>query len=205
MYSFDHYGSALTCDPNFDYETIQHIEFMKGRSSLINRCMYGKGIEEIELEYLTQFWEKYPDVRKFFRTSFQHAHEPMGDLIKYLDNTFVNFFQSFYDKGYLNDTQVVFVSDHGAHFLTLRTPIFPDDSRVMENALPVLFHLTPRSISEKNLELLRENQQKFTNSHDVYATLKSLAEGKVSSSPYVTDYSYLHESLPKGRDVETNI
>ena len=83
--------------------------------------------------------------------------------------------------------------------------LFPDDSRQIENSFPMLFHLTPKSIPQKHLELLRNNQQRFMNSHDVYATLKSLAEGKISSSPFITDYSYFHEELPRGRDCDTKI
>lgn len=160
---------------------------------------------DIQLDYITQFWETYPDVKKFFRADFNYAHEATGELIKYTDDVYVEFFKNFYDKGYLKDTQVLFVADHGAHFATLRTPFFPDDSRLIENALPMLFHLTPRNIPKENLDLLRENQQRFVNSHDVYAMLKSFAEGKVSSSPAVTDYSYMHEHMPKGRDCDTKI
>lgn len=200
MYSFDHYGSALTCDPNYEFQNGSRIMFKKGRNSIIERCLYGKSMQEMTLEYLTQFWEAYPDVPKFFRTDFNYAHEPTGALIPYTDDTFVEFFKNFYEKGYLKGTQVMFVSDHGAHSYTTRTPIFPDDSRLIENALPMLFHLTPRNIPEKHLQILRDNQQRFLNSHDVYATLKSLAEGKISSSPVMIDYSYFHEELPKGRD-----
>lgn len=174
--------------------------FSSGRNSQYKRCLYGKGLQEIQFEYLTQFWEAYPDVRKFFRTSVSYAHEFTGELIKYADDDFVNLLQNFYEKGYLDDTQVILLADHGAHFLTMRTNVFPDDSRRIENALPVLVHITPRNIPTKNMENLKVNQQRFVNSHDIYATLKSFAVGQTASSTEVIDYSFFHEELPKGRD-----
>ena len=134
-----------------------------------------------------------------------YAHEFTGELIKYTDNSYVTLLQHFYEKGYLDDTQVILIADHGAHFLTMSTNIFPDDSRRIENAYPILFHITPRNIPSKNLEMIRSNQQVFLNSHDVYATLKSFATGGPASSEEITDYSFFHEELPKGRDCDTKI
>jgi hypothetical protein len=197
FYKWDHYGSTITCDTNYDRGNRRNMMLSSGRNSQSKRCLYGKSLVEIQMEYLTQFWEAYPDVRKFFRTSIMYAHEFSGELIKYADDDYVKLLQNFYEKGYLDDTQVIIVADHGAHFLTMRTNIFPDDSRRMENALPVLIHLTPKSIPDKNLQLIRANHQKFVNSHDFYASLKSLAVGGVASSSEVVDYSFIHEELPK--------
>jgi len=205
FYNWDHYGSTIACDTNYDRGNTRNLVLDSGRNSQYKRCLYGKGLHEIQLDYLTQFWEAYPDVRKVFRTSMSYAHEFTGELIKYADSDYVDLLQNFYEKGYLDDTQVIIVSDHGAHFLTTRTNVFPDDSRRMENALPLLISLTPRSVSDKNLEILRKNQQQFLNSHDIYATLKSFAVGKTASSEDVIDFSFFHEELPKRRDCDTKI
>lgn len=165
--------------------------------------MYGRDVFDIQFEYIDKFWSAYPDVRKVFRTHLSYAHETTGEVIATADEGYADFLQSFYEKGYLNNTQVMIVADHGAHMVTLRTPFFPDDSRMIENALPILIHLTPKSINEKFLANLAENQQLFVSAHEIYATLKSLAVGKASSSALVTDYSYIHEKLPRGRDCTT--
>ena len=205
FYSFDHYGSSFVWDPNYEIADGSRLTYSKGRNSFIERCLYGKSIQELNFEYMTQFWEAYPDVRKFFITDFNYAHESFGDLISYTDDSFVDFLQTFYERGYLKNTQVVFVSDHGAHYITGRIPVFPDDSRDIENAFPVLLHLTPRDIPAENLELLRENQQRFLTSHDIYAFLKSFAVGEVAGAPKMYDFSYFHESLPKGRDCKAKL
>jgi hypothetical protein len=79
----------------------------------------------------------------------------------------------------------------------------------------LLIHLAPKDTPEKYLEILRNNQQLFLNSHDIYATLRSLAEGKLpdrkaecdrnSTIGSITAYSYFHEDLPKKRDCESRI
>jgi hypothetical protein len=215
FYNWDHFGSSISCDYNYDRGTVRNLMFSSGRNSQYKRCLYGKNLLQIQFEYLMQFWEAYPDVRKFFRTSSNYAHEFSGELVQYADDDFVEFLQSFYEKGYLNDTQLLLISDHGAHFLTMRVNAFPDDSRRIENALPLLIHLAPKDTPEKYLEILRNNQQLFLNSHDIYATLRSLAEGKLpdrkakcdrnSTLGCITAYSYFNENLPNKRDCESKV
>ena len=152
------------------------------------------------IDYTEQFWETYVDIPKFMRMSFMSAHELTGESIYHFDDKFLNFLKKFYEKGYLKNTQVMIVSDHGTHDLTSRFVFFPDDSRSIENALALLIHLAPSTTKQDHLEFARRNEQKLVSSHEIYSTLKSLAFGYKEGSPYMEDFSYLHEDIPEGRD-----
>ena len=131
-------------------------------------------MHEIELDYINQFWDAYPDNRKAFRTRFLDTHEGTGEVIKYNDDDFVKFFENFKEKGYLYDTVIYFVADHGAHFVVGHLPIIPDDSRFEENYLPLFIALVPSDIPKSNLRYLKQNQQHFTTGVDIYSSLKSI-------------------------------
>jgi hypothetical protein len=165
--------------------------------------MYGKGVFDIQSEILTQFWEEYSDIPKFYRLSSMISHEMLGENIYHFDERFLDLFKTFYKKGYFKDTQLLIVADHGAHDYTVRAAMFPDDSRSLENALPLLINLSPSKFETNNLAYSRNNEQSFITSHDVYATLKSLAFNYKEGSPYMTDYSFIHEDIPEGRDCDS--
>ena len=200
FHHFDHLPGSLFWDKNYDRTWAGTQWFGDGRNSPFLRCLYGQSTTDIVLNYTTQIWEKYPDVRKFFAASFDEAHEFSGDLIKYSDKALRDFLTIFKDKGYLNDMQLLIMSDHGAHMIVSHAPLYPDDSRFEENMLPVLFYITPKDIPEKNLKLLNQNQQQFMNSHDYYATIKSIAVGEASGTGDINDYAIQYNQLPIGRD-----
>ena len=132
-------------------------------------------MHQIQLDYITQFWEAYPDNRKAFRTRFQETHESTNEVIKHNDEDFVKFFENFKNKGYLYNTIVYFVADHGQHFVVGHLPIVPDDSRIEENFLPLFIALVPSDLPQSNLKFLKKNQQHFTTGIDIYASLKSVS------------------------------
>ena len=200
FYSYDHYGSTIIWDPNYDRGGDDFIELDRGHSSYFERWIYSRNVGETMMEYMDQFWTAYPDVPKFLRSSFMQAHELTGEGIYHFDDKILNFFKNFHAKGFLKNTQVMIVSDHGAHDLVIRSPFFPDDSRSLENALATLIHLSPSDTPKENLKFVQENEQRFLSSHEIFATLKSLAYGYKEGSPYMKDFSYFHENLPQNRD-----
>ena len=200
FYHFDHFPGSIFCDKNYDKNWAATQCFGEGRNSPFERCLYGQTTSEIILNYTTQFWDKYPDVRKFFLTYFNEAHEFSGDLIKYNDRYYEKFLSNFKDKGYLKETQIIFMSDHGAHMIVTHAPLYPDDSRFEENMLPTFIYLTPKDIPKKSLEFLNKNQQQFMNSHDFYATLKSIAVGRRAGTEDIPDFAVQYEKLPLNRD-----
>ena len=102
--------------------------------------------------------------------------------------------------GFLEDTFLTIVSDHGAHALTLRFPAFPDNSRFVENYYPILIHITKNDIPPQSLYFLQANEQSFISSHDFYSTMKSIAENKRSTSNYAESYPYSFEQISPKND-----
>ena len=199
FYNFDH--DATTINWDFNYSGLDHEQGIgEGPNAHYDRWLYGKTTLEIQLEYLSNFWMKYPDVPKYFQLFSNYAHESTGELIKYADEPLEKFLNDFKSKGYMKDTEVLILSDHGAHFLTSHTPVFPDDSRYEENMLPMLFYITYKDSEKEKLHFLRENQQQFFNSLDYYGTLKAIAIGKPTTNDTHRYYAVQYEMLPKGRD-----
>ncbi len=157
-------------------------------------------LHNIQLNYLQQFWQAYPDNRKFFRTHFSEAHEHSGERVKYMDDDISSFLQWFYEMGYLENTFVTLLSDHGAHALTARIPILPDNSRYLENYYPMLFHVTKNDIPPAYRSALRANEQAFIGSHDFYASLRSLAQNEPVQSQQAQSYPYFMQEIPAYHD-----
>ena len=199
FYSFDHAVFSFNWDYNHDGKD-EPLSIFGGINSYLNRWLYGYNLFDIQFEYTSQIWEKYPDVRKFVRLDSNYNHEWTGELIRTSDEAYEKFFRDFQSKGYLKDTDIIIVADHGGHFVISHTPIFPDDSRFQENYFPVLFIISHKDTPKKNLDFLKNNQQQFMNSFDIYTTLKSFANRKISKNDDIKSFSVYHEELPKGRE-----
>lgn len=200
MHSWDHFGGTVACDTNYDDTDFTSLHVFSGKGSAIRHCLYGQDMHNIQMDYLKQFWAAYPENRKFFRTHFSEAHELTGELVKYMDEDLRDLLEYFKIMGYLEDTFITIVSDHGAHALTLRFPAFPDNSRYIENYYPVLFHVTKKDIPAASAHFLEANEQSFISSLDFYASLKTLAENKRSTSKFADSYPYAFEMVPSSHD-----
>jgi hypothetical protein len=200
MNRWDHFGGTISCDGNFDTTDFKSLSPFTGKMSAINHCLYGMNLHNIQLDYLKQFWQAYPGNRKFFRTHFSEAHELSGELVKYMDNDIANFLEWFYSMGYLDDTFLTVISDHGAHALTARIPVFPDDSRYLENYFPALFHVTKNDIPRDYENALLANEQAFIGSHDFYSSLRSLAQNEPVRAQQALSYPYFMQEIPSYHD-----
>jgi hypothetical protein len=200
LHRWDHFGGTLSCDDNFDRKQVGQVTWFEGKGSSLRHCLYSQNLHNIQLDYLKQFWEAYPDNRKLFRTDFSEAHEGMGELVSVIDEDLRDFLQEFMNKGYFEDTFITIVSDHGAHGMTLRLPFIPDNSRDIENYYPLLFHISKKDIPETADFFLKNNGQAFISAHDIYETLNSIAENKKTSNSEAVSYDYTRELIPKSHD-----
>ena len=107
---WDHEGLSLACIESF-YNDI----LISKLSSLMRKCLFGKDINEYTMEYLQSFWKTYINQYKLFLFQSSEGHEPTGELIGYFDKILYNFFNEFYNKGYLRETVILIFSDHGMH------------------------------------------------------------------------------------------
>jgi hypothetical protein len=129
------------------------------------------------MEYTKLFWEAYKDSKKFFRIHLNEGHEPTMEVISYLDESFAQFINYFFDNNLLNDTAIFFLSDHGCHFVNMFR-IINKDEHVGEASLPILMIILPnnKKLYESGLyDNLYENQQTFLTAYDIHDTFIHLA------------------------------
>ena len=166
--NFDHENIAMMCDPNFYNPENRFTPYM-GPYSIRRRCLYGRDTFEYIIEYGEKFWAAYSKEHKFLRLSFQDAHEGTLEVVKYLDVKLAEFLEKFDRKGYLKDTAVFLVSDHGNNMVGIYN-IFQFEDYVLEKTLGTWFMLLPKKkeIDEKFLEI---NQQRLASPYDIHDTL----------------------------------
>ena len=180
---WDHENVAMFCDPSYmDRKSLYSI--YKGVYSLLRRCFYGKEVHDYILEYGKQFWEAYPDNKKFLRLGFNDGHESTFEVLKYLDEPLSEFFEYFLEKGYLKNTALFIISDHGNHMPGIYNLFFSDQyetERVLANFYfifnsPNLFGDKLNDFRLFNINAM-ENQQSLVTPYDIHGTLMHIIYG----------------------------
>jgi len=167
---FDHENIAMMCDPNF-YNLENPFTPYLGPYSIRRRCLYGRDTFDYVLDYGEKFWDAYKNERKFLRVAFQDAHEGTGEVVRYLDERLEIFLNSFKNKGYLNDTAIFIVSDHGNNMIGFYN-IFQVEDFVLEKTLGSWFILLPRKGEiEKERNSLLRNQQRYVTPYDIHDSM----------------------------------
>ena len=174
--NWDHENIAMFCDENFFNSSYT---LYKGVVSVLKRCLYGKYAFEYMIEYAKQFWNLYPDNKKFFRIHFNEGHESTMELVKYMADPFFDFVKYFFDNNLLNDTFIFILSDHGNHLPGPWAILRPQDY-VIESTLGTLFFIVPnnKKLYKNGLyDIIHKNQQTFVTPYDIHNTLVHLAYG----------------------------
>lgn len=173
---FDHENVAMFCDPNY-YNRKDPYPLNRGPFSILRRCLYGKDTYEYVLEYAEQFWTAYKDQPKFFRMGFIDAHESTGEVVKYLDEPLTDFLKRWNEKGFLDDTMIFFVSDHGNNMGEFYKLI--SDDFETEKTLGTLFIIIPSNENKEVDNNIRDglyyNSQKLITPYDLYDTMVHVA------------------------------
>ena len=175
--SYDHEGITPFCDLNF-FNPKFPLE--RGYNSVFRRCLYGKPVFEYAIEYAKSFWLTYPDNKKFFRIHFNEGHDPSNALLSYFDEPLAEFIQWFHNGGYLKDTFIMIMSDHGLHLPGPWNLINSEDFRI-EKTLGTCMIVVPNEskLYESGMyNTLWDNQQIFITPYDIHDTLVHLAFGE---------------------------
>ena len=182
---WDHENVAMFCDPSYmDRKSLYSI--YKGVYSFLRRCFYGKEVHDYVFEYGKKFWETYPENKKFLRLGFNDGHESTFEVLKYLDEPLVDFLEYFLNKGYLKNTAIFIISDHGNHMPGIYN-LFLSEQFETERVLGNLFLI----VNNGNLTLTRNkleefklfhrnvmiNQQSIITPYDVYDTMVHIIGG----------------------------
>ena len=174
---FDHEGVSLECIKTFFKGML-----VSSGSSLAQKCLFRKDINEYALEYLESFWLNYFEQQKLFIINTIDGHEPTGELIGHFDEPLYNFFNKFHTKSYFNETSIIIFSDHGMH---INGPLYLFDSQdfFIERTLSLLILIIPNNekLYKNNLyEKIKSNQQTFVTPFDIFNTFIYLADGENS-------------------------
>lgn len=116
------------------------------------------------------------------------------------DEIFLQFFKSLYEGGHLDNTIVVFLSDHGMRWGSIRRTF----AGLLEGRLPGYVWYFPRSLSLQNPEFVRifkDNAFRLTTPLDVYATLRSVLD--FATFPAFSSHDFERATRKKYNDSRT--
>lgn len=170
---------------------------------LHEKCINSQPQHNLQLDYLKSFFRAYPTTPKFgftFLSSLCHRETilPLGAAEK----DFLQFFKSIWKSGYLNDTMLVVMGDHGARTGDFRFTI----QGKLEERLPMLSITLPTSFRlmypefAKNLQL---NAEVIMSPLDLHATFMHIL--KYPLDPSRSDLSRgssLFSKIPRRRTCE---
>jgi len=170
---FDHENIGMFCDPNY-FITNQKNYNIKGTSSSFRRCLYGKDSYEYVFNYGKLFWEAYSESNKFLRLGFFDGNEKTGEVIKYLDEYFVDFVLDLINGGKFQKTALILVSGKGSLEYGIFDKIKKTEFFYEKNLGSWFILLNKYGFESKIIESLRNNSQTFVTPYDVYDTMLSI-------------------------------
>ena len=161
------------------------------------RCSKSESMVNHTLKYVESFFDAYPTLRKFaftFHSYISHAHP---NHLSYAEEDLLWFLRTFMDKGYLKDTMLVIMGDHGSRNSEYRGTM----QGKLEERLPWFSISLPsdfqRRFSPDLVANLRGNQPVITSSFDVHATLRHILT--YPNLPSGEHTKSLFEKLPRNR------
>ena len=155
-----------TYDSVFRFLENNNVNLKKG-SSL---CYKNKPRHQVQIDYLKQFIQTYKNQRRFALSFLVELSHEYQNFLTYGDNDFVDFLKWFKHSGYMNNSILVFFSDHGSRIEKIRNTAV---GRI-EDRMPMLYMVIPPSLKAKYAHIdqaLRENENRVITAHDVHQTL----------------------------------
>ncbi|GAB6030797.1 hypothetical protein CHUAL_007644 [Chamberlinius hualienensis] len=163
------------------------------KNSMKNGCWRGESDDGQVLNWALQFQKEFandPHFGHFWLSRF--AHDNLNTA-QHLDPLISKLFKQMNVDGLLNNTILLFMSDHGIRFGKFRET---EVGRQEEN-LPFMYLIFPRWFKERHsaaLDVLRSNRHKLITAFDLHETLKAIINCNFSSSSGADDA----ENNPRG-------
>jgi hypothetical protein len=170
---FDHEANLLGCDPNYCVPG-HPFAMLNGPYGMKRRCLYGKDTSWYVFNYGKKYWQAYKDEPKYLRLAFLDAHEGTGEVVKYMDDKLVDFFEFLEAEGSLKDTVILIHSDHGVNMPGFYTFVDAEDFFI-EKTLPSLFAVVPQDVANEYDEIIKGKENMLLSPYDVHNTLLHLA------------------------------
>ncbi|KAK2140947.1 hypothetical protein LSH36_1199g00017 [Paralvinella palmiformis] len=139
----------------------------------VRYCIGNKPKHQYTLDYMKDFFDKYPRVPKFafgFHTELSHEHTYP---VQHIDQDLTDFLYYFKSAGHLDNTLLIVMADHG--------PRFADRCSMttgkLEERLPMMSLTFPERFKIQYPHLIKnlmKNRKRLTTPFDIYETLKSV-------------------------------
>lgn len=169
-------------------------------------CLGYKHSTDHVYDYALDFATQYRN-ESFFGLFWTNtfSHNDISDPSS-MDQKMKNYMVQLEERGILNDSMVVFFSDHGLRFGPVRHLI----TGWLEERLPFIFISLPPWFRDEHpeiVEALKINRNRLTNPYDLHMTLKHILElsGRVSTQPPATSCANcqsLFKVMPWSRSCE---
>lgn len=121
---------------------------------------------------MKSFYKAYPNQRKFSFSFFTIGHDDVNAL-GYLQDDFISFLKDMKRTGYLENTFLVIMGDHGIRYGAIRKTMLGK----LEERLPLLSISIPQWFRMKYPEYfqhLKTNTERLTSPYDIHATLQHI-------------------------------
>ncbi|KAH9505326.1 hypothetical protein Btru_058349 [Bulinus truncatus] len=134
-------------------------------------CLGPMSFSKIWLNYFRDIFYMYKEQRKFLIHFLVEMTHDDNNLITKMDLEVKNLVQNLYEGGYLNNTLLILMGDHGARYDKVRSTF----SGKLEERLPYFGFLFPKWFESKYpdaIQNLRDNTKKLTTPFDLYETFR---------------------------------
>ncbi|KAH8382881.1 hypothetical protein KR009_005686 [Drosophila setifemur] len=145
--------------------------FHSGIPYCLGRKSAGEYIYDLGLEF-TKVNRNRTFFGMFWTNTYSHNDFSMPSA---MDGKMVEYMRTMDKNGVMDNTVIIFFSDHGSRFGPLRKL----DSGFLEERLPFIYIRLPRWIREKYPHFVRNlqaNRNRLTSPYDIHATLRHLLE-----------------------------
>ncbi|KAH9505327.1 hypothetical protein Btru_058350 [Bulinus truncatus] len=143
-----------------------------GRVKVKRYCIGSRTYSQVWLNYFRDIFIMYPAKRKFLLHFLVDMSHDDNNLITKMDADIMNVVKFLHDNGYLNNTLLILMGDHGARYDNARGTW----AGKMEERLPYFSMLFPQWFQDRYPEAmknLRANSKRLTTPFDVYETFRS--------------------------------
>ncbi|XP_013396390.1 uncharacterized protein LOC106163379 [Lingula anatina] len=168
-------------------------------------CLGDEPIHRIALHYLGYYiknYQRHPYFGLYFLNELTHD---VDSPIQLADVDYRNFLKEHNERGYLNNTIILFMSDHGARFGRLRsTPIGR-----LEASNPLLIMVLPKWLRKQYPHIsatVNSNADRLVTPYDIHATLVDILHSDIPTyTEEITNGKNRRVGLAKGISLFRNL
>lgn len=170
---FQYRLKGFTNPPTDFYPRPFFLDIAQRTKTFSDRCINNRNVPYIHLDYVRTVFDSFPNKLKFF-VSFNagYSHHEINDVQKNEPGV-MTLLQHLKAKGYLNNTLLIVMGDHGLRFGPVRTKV----QGKLEERLPLFAMAFPSWFAArypKLTKVLETNTDRLTSWFDVHATYRHI-------------------------------